>query len=128
MPEPISGLMATVGVPVAAVVIILREVFNFLKDKKNGSGKNTECILSAERANSIMKEVETIKKVSLHTEEISKRIFEMHDAKDGDGVYSWYVPRSWADTQKDIVTILQNISSSQEIIAATLERMERRNS
>lgn len=131
-----SGLATTIGVPIAAtigvpafvVLLILREVFNFLKGRKvnNKTDSNAQCALSAERATQIMDKLKSVEILTRENHEIAEKTFEMHNIKDSDGVYSWYVPRSWSDTQKDIVTILQNISVSQEIIAATLERLERK--
>ncbi len=124
MAEPISTvatLASTIGTPALIVVVILKLVFDFLRDKKN-NGVNTQCNLDTQ----ITHELDDIKKIVIETDKTTSKVFDMHNTKDGDGVYSWYVPRSWAETQKDIVGCLQKISGTQEAIAGTLERMERR--
>ncbi len=40
----------------------------------------------------------------------------MHTATDADGTPIWYHPRSWEETQKEILTILVQINSSLEQI------------
>lgn len=49
----------------------------------------------------------------------------LHLKFDADGSPIWYVPRSWANVQKEIVNVCREISQHQEMIAKTLERLER---
>lgn len=119
-----STLLTQIGIPAAIVVIILREVFNFLKSRKPDN--KTQCALGKERVDQMTQEIKEVQNSAKETNEIVQKIFDMHNIKDNDGVYSWYVPRSWSDIQKDIVVILQHISNSQESIASTLERIERK--
>ena len=61
-------------------------------------------------------------------ETISTGALNVVQKTDTDGTPLCYVPRSWADTQEKIVKALDNISTSQVIIAKTLENIERHQS
>jgi len=50
------------------------------------------------------------------------RLYEMHNVLDDDGTPIWYVPRSWADTQKDILHTVGEVSRTQDKLADTMER------
>ena len=39
----------------------------------------------------------------------SDRILEMHDRVDSDGVYLWYVPRSWGEVQRETLDSLRQL-------------------
>lgn len=54
----------------------------------------------------------------------SKLIYDMHNKYDVDGTPIWYVPRSWAETQKEIIDTCHQISTTQQSIAETLKRLE----
>ena len=91
-------------------IMILKVVFDFMKEKRDKNG--------------LQKKIENI-------EDSVKRTFDLHNHFDNDGVPLWFVPRSWADIQKDIsesqraITLtLQEISNTQKSIAKTLERIE----
>ena len=55
-------------------------------------------------------------------------LHRQHSKVDADGIPLWYVPRSFIETQKEIVTILLNISSQMDkstyILDSLLKRME----
>jgi ABC-type Zn2+ transport system substrate-binding protein/surface adhesin len=55
-------------------------------------------------------------------------LHRLHSKSDADGVPLWYVPRSFIETQKEIVTILLNISSQMDkstyILDSLLKRLE----
>jgi len=55
--------------------------------------------------------------------ELVRKTFDMHDVKDNNGLPLWYIPRDWADTQKDIATLVQKVSYSQESIANSLSEL-----
>lgn len=55
-----------------------------------------------------------------------KALYEMHMKFDNDGTPIWYVPRSWAETNKDIVDKLYRIAETQNKTLAIIERLERR--
>jgi len=53
-------------------------------------------------------------------------IYNIHTEKDNDGVPLVYVPRSWAETQKDMRNVMQRIVNDQTRIADILERIEKK--
>jgi hypothetical protein len=53
-------------------------------------------------------------------------LHELHAQKDKDGVPLVYVPRSWAETQKDMKDVMQRIVNDQTRIADILERIEKK--
>ncbi len=55
-----------------------------------------------------------------------KALYDLHNHIDKDGVPLWYVPRSWADTQKEIVTELRMVTEIQKKTLDIIERLERR--
>lgn len=56
----------------------------------------------------------------------SKKMVEMHSMYDGDGTPIWYVPRSWAETQKEIAERLQAITEVNMKMLGIIERLENR--
>lgn len=55
-----------------------------------------------------------------------KSLYDLHNHIDTDGVPLWYVPRSWATTQRDIVSELRILSEIQKKTLDIIERLERR--
>lgn len=55
-----------------------------------------------------------------------RMLHELHNIKDTDGVPLWYVPRSWADTQKEIVNELRSITETQYKTLSLIERLEKK--
>lgn len=55
-----------------------------------------------------------------------KTLYDLHSHYDMDGVPLWYVPRSWAATQKDIVAELRILSEIQKKTLDIIERLEKR--
>lgn len=53
-------------------------------------------------------------------------IYGINKEKDNDGVPLVYVPRSWAETQKDMKDVMQRIVNDQTRIADILERIEKK--
>lgn len=56
--------------------------------------------------------------------EITKRLWELHNKFDDNGVPLWYIPRSMGDIQKEIVGTQYKITNALEAICQTLKRME----
>jgi len=67
-------------------------------------------------------------KSSLTDDERSKLnyIYGVNKEKDHDGIPLVYVPRSWAETQKDMKDVMQRIVNDQTRIADILERIEKK--
>jgi len=55
-----------------------------------------------------------------------KSLYDMHARYDGNGVPMWYVPRSWADINKEMAEKLQTIGEVQLKMLVIIERLERR--
>jgi len=68
-----ESVITQLGVGGIFVVLVLREVFSFLKTKP---GPRDECRKCARQV---------------------QELYNMHNQKDGDGVYVWYVRRSLED-------------------------------
>lgn len=58
-----------------------------------------------------------------------KNLHTLHDKTDKDGIPLWYVPRSFIDTQKEVIQILSNISKHQEkttyVLESILKKLEK---
>ena len=55
-----------------------------------------------------------------------RTLHELHDKFDTDGTPIWYVPRSWADTQNNIVKAQRDIAENVRRSIECLERIEKR--
>jgi len=57
-----------------------------------------------------------------------RELYRQHNKVDSDGIPLWYVPRSFIETQKEIVSILLNISSQMDkstyVLDSLLKRIE----
>ena len=55
-----------------------------------------------------------------------RNLYDLHARYDLDGTPLWYVPRSWAETQKEIAENLRVVSENQKITLTIIERLDRR--
>jgi len=55
-----------------------------------------------------------------------KTLYDLHTHYDMDGVPLWYVPRSWAETQKEVTDKLYAMGETQNKTLSIIERLERR--
>lgn len=81
--------------------------------------------------NKIKKEEDAIARESLSrkVDRIAKdtaSMLDMHSRYDSDGTPLWYVPRSWSETQKEIVDQLRIITETNMKMLGIIERLERR--
>ena len=53
-------------------------------------------------------------------------LYKMHARYDDDGLPLWYVPRSWAESQKEIVQALRTVAEDQRRIAEVLDKLDQR--
>ena len=58
--------------------------------------------------------------------ENTSKTLDMHNRYDSDGTPLWYVPRSWSETQKEIVDQLRIITETNMKMLGIIERLERR--
>jgi len=83
----------------------------------------------AESADKVIAKVEDRTKVAIdvgyESRDLAKKIHEMHDTKDPDGTYLWYVPRRWLDELKngltDLTKTVGKVRGSQRDIARSLD-------
>lgn len=104
-----------VGLGVTIAVIILREVFNFLKERKDPRGSCYKLI--GKDLGNMASDLGQVKRQT-------DTLFSLHNRYDEDGSPLWYVPRSWAKIQADIIDLTREIVQTQKMIASTLERLE----
>jgi hypothetical protein len=74
-----------------------------------------------EMLNSITHKVSEESLLTNQEQEWLKNLHNLHDKTDKDGIPLWYVPRSFIDTQKEVIQILSNISKLQEKTTYVLE-------
>lgn len=53
-----------------------------------------------------------------------RALYDMHVRYDADGVPLWYVPRSWAETNKEIADKLRTVTELQFKTLGLIERLE----
>jgi len=120
---------------------IIANVEKFNKDVESKLNEKTKSIVDKvdEKTKSIVDEIKELKtqnekehnsEVKLMLEiknicskilEIDNKLYEMHNKTDQDGLYSWYIPRSWAETQKQIAGLCLTITNGQKVQADTLK-------
>jgi len=120
-PNVITLLMTLVVLSVSLLKII-DFLIKFLIKKVTPK----ENVLS-EKERNLIKEMhswlEDISEKNNDEHEWLKELRDVHDKTDRDGVPLWYVPRSLVDMQKEIITLLQNISQHQSKINFILETL-----
>jgi len=128
-------------------IFLIYQIINKVKDKKNGNGNgngnglgtlnSTVADLVTQGAEqkqllvSMNSTLASLATCATTTGQCVSEMYKMHDKYDADGVPLWYTPRSWSETQKEIIEICRDIattlvlvSKSQESIAHTMERLE----
>jgi len=106
-----SALVAIVGITVALIeggIGLIKFLIN--KYTKKESDVKMDIVLGK------------LEKIGAETE----RTLDMHNRYDSDGTPLWYVPRSWVDTQKEIVDRLHVITETNMKMLGIIERLERR--
>ena len=110
MEEFLSGVPEGVFVFGIAFYII-KEVLSFAsaqltvyREKRNG-GETSSAPGRSHRA-----EIEEIHSRVQNTERMTKDLFDMHDVKDRDGVYIWYVRPSFAEAITELTDVLRDLS------------------
>lgn len=122
------GPAETTGIVVITVAII-HGLVGLVKYLLKQNEEKTEKTASQE----IIKSLNTIEKKigadcglnELQSSQL-KELYDLHSRVDPDGVPLWYVPRGWAETQKDIVERLQKITEIEYKMLGIIERLERR--
>ncbi len=105
------GPAETTGVVIVAVGLLrVLEVAIAKLSNKNDSSKVGFglCVLGKEAPGTML-----MKELCKHMEEVRRAthdLTELHSPKDQDGIPLWYMPRSWEDTQKEILTELRTLN------------------
>ena len=108
--------LLSLGVGGLLVVIVLREVFSFLKDRKPDGANDT----AAER-------IEKTLKLAYEIKEMSSDLWEVHNVRDQDGVPVWYIRRGLEESIEKLaeaITVMSQNSGAQTI---ALEQIAREN-
>ena len=95
---------------VLVIIISVLKIVDYLVTKKS----NKE----------VIDKLDEIKESMASTSTTVEKLWDIHDHYDDDGSPLWYVPRSWATVQKEIVKTQQQISLTLNTAARTLERIE----
>lgn len=117
------------GVGGILVVLVLRIVFDFLKDKKRTGTSTFKEITCSDL---IVKEVQEtlilskaiIKKLD-KMEQTEDKLFDMHNKCDEDGLPLWYMPRSMKDILVKMEDTLQELTNVIRTNTAILVRLEK---
>ncbi len=114
----------TAGIVVITVVVIqgLMGLIKYIIAKNNSNKENLN-------HNSIMLKLNDIEDSCGMTDNQDfwlHELHKMHTRYDSDGTPMWYVPRSWAETQKEIVNQLRSVSEVNMKMLDIIERLERR--
>lgn len=135
-PELVTSNASLVGLFTLLITlsVSLAKVIEFLIKKALPQKK----ILSEDEFNKI-KDIyalveSLVKKTDNDTENLEEQhewlytLYQQHSKVDVDGIPLWYVPRSFIETQKEIVSILLNISSQMDkstyVLDSLLKRLE----
>jgi hypothetical protein len=102
---------------IAAVMMGLFELVKFCINKIKP--EDSTLVLEIQDTND---KLDKLMIISLDSQQKIKVLDDMHDVRDSDGTPLVYVPRSWADTQKEILHTVDQVSSTQKVLAATMER------
>ena len=111
----IEGIM----VSGAAILVIIMQAMSTMAARRQDQ-RTADAI---EGMTQILKESHRSQSENL---ELSKRIYDMHNHMDEDGVPLWYIPRSWSGTQEKVIEICQQISNSQVLLVQAIDRLEKR--
>lgn len=89
-------------------VLVIREVFNFIKWQRKSSTKSSV-------------ETPEMDKVSFEIRDLCRDLHEMHDVKDGDGSYIWYVKRSLGESIEKLAASIDRQSHAFNKLAVKLK-------
>ena len=118
------GVAETTGI-VFVVALMLQGLF------KLGShliDKNLETKAENSVTNKELLDALTNRKCGLNNRQAEQltRLDDLHNRMDVDGTPLWYVPRSWANQQKEIVDAVRGIAETQFKTMSLLEQMQKK--
>lgn len=88
----LDSILLQLGVGGIFAILVIRMVLDFLNRRNGGSGNTKVFDKRMVRVESNVDEI----KDCVH------KIHDMHNVKNSDGIPVWYIPQSWANTQKEI--------------------------
>ena len=97
----IEGKLLELGVGVIVIIMVLREVFSYLKTQKSNSLTVTD------------QHVDEMHTLTHGMDDKINDLHKWHDQKDTDGIFSWYVPRSFETVLEKLAV---NISANTEMV------------
>lgn len=111
MEELLSGGLPAGVMMLGIAFFVIKEVLSFAsaqitvyKEKRNGG------VLPAAPNRSHRAEIEEMHTRIKNTERITQDLFDMHNVKDRDGVYIWYVRPSFAEAITELTDVLRDLS------------------
>lgn len=102
--------LTQLGTAAAVVIIILREVFNFLKDKQDK--KNTYPALLHQKHDKVCEDIL----------DMTKDLHDWHNVNDKDGTKIWYVKSSLEDAMKELA---KNIAAQTRVFERLIDKLDR---
>lgn len=119
--------MDPTAVAIVGVTVILAEgMVSLMKLLIKKIVKQNEDELEANKHSQIIHEIRQCKGLSDEQTQQFASLHDLHARYDSDGVPLWYVPRSWAETQREITEKLEGITKLQVKMLDIIERLERR--
>jgi hypothetical protein len=111
----ISPDMTELGIGAVVALMILREVFSFLNNRKSVSSDSKSQIENSMRLKEVLEDSEKCRKDI-------EWLRAVHDHRDEDGVYSWYIQPSLKREIHHLTTTVSSLGSSIEKIVQVQSR------
>jgi hypothetical protein len=119
-----AGILAIAMLLGQGIIELGKFLISKFADKKDESKGFSETQLTGKEVEQIVGAA--VKSVLEPQASQLKALYEMHMKFDNDGTPIWYVPRSWAETNKDVVEKLYRIAETQNQTLIIIDRLERR--
>ena len=104
-------------IAILAIALIVLQIVYRLVDKKN----NKDIITAISTG---VKTFDNHIEKALATNNLVEDLYHMHDIKDVDGRYLWYLPKEYLETQRHLVETNKIIALTQKQIVKLLDRMD----
>jgi Asp-tRNA(Asn)/Glu-tRNA(Gln) amidotransferase C subunit len=111
----VEDWVTTIGVPAAVSLLIMREVFTFLGKRKGNGHEGRIAALIKEhgcdfrRQSRIDERLTWMEQHLSNIKDYSKKLHEMHNVKDEDGVPVWHVRTSMRKDMRRMVALLEEL-------------------
>lgn len=110
--------VTTIGVPAVVAILILREVFGFLDRKRGKPSNGAEARITQlvkehgcdfRRQSRIDERLAWMEQHLSDTEDLARKLHDMHNHKDEDGVPVWHVRTSMRRDMHKMVALLEEL-------------------